>query len=196
VLNDDWIAGGGGFPPHSHANMEIITIPFSGALSHKDSSGGEGTVRPGQVQLMSAGTGITHSEYNASSTEPVTLFQIWIEPNQLNVKPRYEERDFEFSSITDSCRTFITPDGRDRSMQINQNAYLSWINVSQDNSVDYLLHAQENGIIAIVINGEISIAGQMMADRDSIEIPNPNKDIHLEAQSTSNVLVIEVPVTN
>ncbi len=100
VLNDDFIAGGGAFPTHPHDNMEIVTIPFTGALKHKDSTGGEGTIKSGDVQIMSAGTGVRHSEANASETEPVTLFQIWVFPKERNITPRYDQKNFDVSERT------------------------------------------------------------------------------------------------
>lgn len=196
VLNDDWIDGGGGFPPHSHANMEILTIPFTGALSHKDSSGGEGTVVAGQVQLMSAGTGIMHSEYNASDTEPVTLFQIWIEPNQQNVAPRYEERDFAFSDIRDDYLTFITPDGRNNTLKIYQNAFFSWLHLSSGNSLEYTVHDTDNGIFAIVIDGTCTLSDQTMHCRDAIEIRNRPAKFGVSATTETRLLLVEVPVTS
>ncbi|HNH21213.1 MAG TPA: pirin family protein, partial [Ferruginibacter sp.] len=95
VLNDDFVAGGGGFPTHPHDNMEIVTIPLTGALQHKDSTGGQGVIKAGDVQIMSAGTGVQHSEFNDSKTDPVTLFQVWVFPKVKNIKPRYDQRSFD-----------------------------------------------------------------------------------------------------
>ncbi len=193
VLNDDWIAPASGFPPHSHANMEIITIPFSGTLSHKDSAGGEGSIQAGEVQMMSAGTGVTHSEYNNDPEVPVELFQIWIEPNQMNVAPRYEERNFDFESVQNTIRTFITPDGANNTLQIYQNAWLSWAHVSDGQDLTYHLHGQAQGVFVIVIDGSAEIAGKHLARRDAIEVEQ-SEEISLTSSSEATVLIIEVPI--
>ena len=193
VLNDDWIAPASGFPPHSHANMEIITLPFTGTLSHKDSSGGEGSIQAGEVQMMSAGTGITHSEYNNDPAIPVELFQIWIEPNQMNVAPRYEERNFDFGTIKNSIKPFITPTGADGTFQIYQNAYFSWVQVEQGTELTYKLHGSGQGVFAIVIEGSASIADQKLNRRDAIEIED-STSVHISSNSEATVLLIEVPL--
>ncbi len=193
VLNDDWIAANSGFPPHSHANMEIITIPFSGTLSHKDSSGGEGTVAAGEVQLMSAGTGITHSEYNTSLDTPVTLFQIWVEPNQMNVAPRYEEKDFEFSKVNNTIKPFITPTGENDTFQIYQDAYFSWAHISSKQNLEYSLHTESHGLFTIVIDGQGSIDHQTLYPRDALEIRHSSSAL-LQSNTSMRVLLIEVPI--
>ena len=127
VLNDDFIAGGGGFPTHPHDNMEIITIPFTGALQHKDSTGGQGIISSGDVQIMSAGTGVQHSEANASATEPVTLFQIWVFPKERNIKPRYDQKSFDINDRINKWQTIVSPLEADKALWINQDAKFSLI---------------------------------------------------------------------
>jgi len=119
VLNDDFIAGGGKFHTHPHDNMEIVTIPFTGALEHKDSTGGQGIIKAGDVQIMSAGSGVQHSEANASATEPVTLFQIWLFPKERNIKPRYDQRSFDIADRTDQWQIIVSPREEDAALWIN-----------------------------------------------------------------------------
>jgi quercetin 2,3-dioxygenase len=119
VLNDDFIAGGGAFPTHPHDNMEIITIPFTGALQHKDSTGSQGIIKAGDVQIMSAGSGIQHSESNASATEAVTLFQIWVFPKQRNITPRYDQRNFNVNERINKWQTVVSPIEADNALWIN-----------------------------------------------------------------------------
>src|ERR1700712_1391613 len=122
VLNDDTIAGGTGFPAHPHDNMEIVTIPLSGALKHKDNTGGEGVIKAGDVQIMSAGTGVQHSEANASATEPATIFQIWVFPKERNIKPRYDQRTFDVAEREGKWQVVVSPREEDNALWINQNA--------------------------------------------------------------------------
>ncbi|MFN8246690.1 MAG: pirin family protein [Ferruginibacter sp.] len=122
VLNDDFIAGGGAFPTHPHDNMEIVTIPFTGGVHHKDSMGGEGIIRAGDVQIMSAGSGVRHSEANVSATEPLTLFQIWIFPKVRNIEPRYDQRSFDVAERINQWQIVVSPREEDKALWINQDA--------------------------------------------------------------------------
>ena len=124
VINEDVVAPGGGFPPHRHANMEILSVVLSGALAHRDDSGGEGVLRPGEVQWMSAGHGIEHSEFNASGDAPVHFLQIWIQPDRLNAQPAYAQQTFDPAQRDGRWATFASPDGADGSLPIRQQAWL------------------------------------------------------------------------
>ena len=125
VLNDDFIAGGGKFQTHPHDNMEIVTLPFTGALHHKDSTGGEGVIKAGDIQIMSAGTGVQHSEANASETDPVTLFQIWVFPKENNIKPRYDQRNFDVNDRNNKWQIVVSPKAEDAALWINLDARFS-----------------------------------------------------------------------
>jgi redox-sensitive bicupin YhaK (pirin superfamily) len=192
VVNDDWIAPGAGFPTHGHQNMEIITIPLRGSLAHKDDSGGNGVVTNGQVQVMSAGTGVLHSEFNASSEDPVELFQIWIEPDTLHVSPRYQEADYELSSDKTGSALLVGPREKNKTW-IHQNAYLSRITVLLNETFIYSLHEKTNGVYLLVIEGEGKILNQDVKKRDGLEIEG-EKEILMAAKEKMEVLCIEVPM--
>ena len=136
VLNDDFIGGGGAFPTHPHDNMEIVTIPFTGALKHKDSTGGEGVIKAGDIQIMSAGTGVQHSEANASATEPVTLFQVWVFPKERNIKPRYDQKTFDVTERTNKWQTVVSPIDADNALWINQDARFSLTNLEAGKEIN------------------------------------------------------------
>lgn len=148
VLNDDRIAGGNGFGMHQHENMEIITLVFSGALTHTDSLGNTGELTAGRIQVMSAGSGIRHSEYN-NGTQEVTLFQIWMSPNKKDVAPRYAEGDFNTDSLGE--QVLVSPVGTQAPLQIHQNAYVSQIILEQGQSFEYGIKNQGNGVYFFVV---------------------------------------------
>ena len=137
VLNDDFVAGGGAFPTHPHDNMEIITIPFSGAIQHQDSTGGKGIIKAGDVQIMSAGTGVQHSEANASATEPVTLFQVWIFPKERNIAPRYDQRTFDINERINQWQILVSPNKADNGLWINQDARFALTHLDARNKIEY-----------------------------------------------------------
>lgn len=170
VLNDDQISGGAGFPPHGHKDMEIFTIPLSGSLSHKDSTGTSSTISPGDIQIMSAGTGVVHSEFNADYEESLTLLQIWITPHTKNLSPRYEEKNFSFLSNTDSFQNVINPTGENGALKIFQEAYVSIGNFKDTREHIYRLHRQDNGLFIFVIEGELELGNVMLQRRDALEI--------------------------
>jgi quercetin 2,3-dioxygenase len=189
VINDDHVAAGAGFPEHPHNNMEIITIPLEGSIAHKDSTGGNGLITVGEVQVMSAGKGIFHSEYNGSKTEDLKLFQIWIEPNAENVKPRYDQKKFD---LTDGkFNLLVSPDGRDGSMQIHQNAFLSRGSF-EGGKIEYNLYDKTNLVYLVNINGSFKINNEELTQRDSIEIAETNQ-FEIEVLTKSDILIIEVP---
>lgn len=178
VLNDDIVAPGKGFGMHPHKDMEIITIPQAGALKHADNMGNEAVITTGEVQVMSAGTGIYHSEFNASDTEPVNLFQIWIFTNQSGHKPRYDQKFFSPEGRDGKWQLLVSPDGRNESLRIHQDAFISTIDSGGLNEITYNLYAPGNGAYFMVTDGIAGIDGNILERRDAAgfwEIDGPLK---------------------
>lgn len=193
VLNDDTIAPSMGFGKHPHDNMEIITIPLSGGVRHKDSMGNEGVVNPGEVQIMSAGTGVIHSEHNASSSDYLNLFQIWILPALRNIAPRYDQKQFDVADRKNRFQTLVSPEKSDSTLWINQQAWLSLGKFDQSSAVNYELHATNNGVYIMVVSGAIEIDGQQLNNRDAIGISDTSA-VALNFLKDSEILVIEIPM--
>jgi len=193
VLNDDIIEGGGGFDTHPHNNMEIITIPLSGALRHRDSMGHTSVIRKREVQYMSAGQGVQHSEFNDSPTESLNLLQIWIFPEKRNTPPRYDQINFEGKIIPDQLKVIVSPTGGEDTIQILQQAWLSMLNASPSGVHKYTLHREGIGVFVFVISGKIQINGQSLSERDSAEITGI-KEFELETITAAEILFIEVPM--
>jgi redox-sensitive bicupin YhaK (pirin superfamily) len=193
VINDDSIDAGMGFGTHPHRDMEIITIPLEGALKHQDSMGTSSVIRKGEIQIMSAGTGITHSEFNASKDEQVKLLQIWVLPKKLSVKPRYEQKAFLHEDRKNKIQTVVSPDGRDGSVSINQDTFFSMTDLDQEQKVSYQCQHPGNGVYVFVIDGEIKLDGKTFKARDGVGIEAFNV-IEIEALKNSEVLLMEVPV--
>lgn len=193
VLNDDFIAPGMGFDTHPHENMEIITIPLSGSLAHKDSTGGTGIITPGEVQVMSAGSGVEHSEYNNSTTDPLTLFQIWIFPKLRNIQPRYDQKRFEPASRAEQFQLIVSPLKSKESLWINQETYLSLGNFSKGKKIDYSLYINQNGVYLVLIKGKIKVGDEELNTRDAIGICITDK-FTIEILENSELLLIEVPM--
>ena len=193
VLNDDFIAGGGAFPTHPHNNMEIITIPFTGALQHKDSTGGEGIIKAGDVQIMSAGTGVQHSEANASATEPVTLFQVWVFPKENNINPRYDQRHFDIAERINKWQTIVSPVEKDKALWINQDAKFSLTKLQAGKTLDYPISFTGNGVFLVAINGAIKVADNNLNKRDAIGI-SETESFNIAATEDAELLAIEVPM--
>lgn len=190
VLNDDTVEAGYGFGMHPHNNMEIVTIPLKGALIHKDNAGGEGVIKTGDVQIMSAGKGIMHSEH-ATAEEDVNLFQIWVFPKVVNIEPRYDQRFFEELDRTNNWQVIVSPDETDYALWINQDAYFSLGNF--DAATSYTVHKAGNGVYLMVIEGEIEIDGNVLSNRDAIGI----EDVHsfdIKILQAAKLLVVEVPM--
>ena len=193
VLNDDFIAGGGAFPTHPHDNMEIITIPFTGALKHKDSTGGQGIIKAGDVQIMSAGTGVQHSEANASATDAVTLFQIWIFPKEKNINPRYDQRSFDISGRKNKWQPVVSPIKTDNALWINQDARLSLSILEAGKTLNYSNAFNGNGVFLVVLSGTAIINGRHLNKRDAMAISDTN-DFNITANEDAELLAIEVPM--
>ena len=193
VLNDDYIAGGGSFATHPHDNMEIVTIPFTGALKHKDSTGGQGIIRAGDIQIMSAGTGVQHSEANASSTEPVTLFQIWVFPKERNITPRYDQKTFDVTERINKWQVVASPFAADNALWINQDARFSLTSLGSGQSISYSNAFNGNGVFLVVISGSVNINEQQLYKRDALGIYETD-EFNIEATEDSELLAIEVPM--
>ena len=193
VLNDDVVAGGRGFGQHPHDNMEIISIPMKGALEHGDNTGGHGIIKSGEVQIMSAGSGIAHSEKNASGTDDVNFLQVWVFPKERNIKPRYDQKLFQAGERLNKFQEVVSPIKSDTSLWINQDAWFSLANLSKDFSTEYTLKKDNNGVYAFVLEGEVSIDGQKLSKRDGLGIWDTNK-LSITADADAELLLIEVPM--
>lgn len=193
VLNDDSIAGGMGFGTHPHDNMEIITIPLSGQLEHRDSMGNTGIISKGEVQVMSAGTGIRHSEKNKNNKEDLKLLQIWVFPDKKNVEPRYDQRAFDLESAKNKLLTIVSPMGTAEGLNIHQNAWFHLGKLDKDSSLTYELKEKQNGVYAFVIDGEVSINGEQLSRRDALGITEADK-LEVKAESDSELLLMEIPM--
>lgn len=193
VLNDDTIAAGKGFGEHPHDNMEIVTIPIEGSLAHKDSMGNSSVIKNGEVQIMSAGTGIFHSEFNASTIEQTRLFQIWVFPKEKNIQPRYDQKLFSIEERKNNFQTVVAPDKKNGALWINQDAFLSLGNFEKGRVEEYSIKYSGNGAFVFVIEGEIEIDGTKLERRDAMGISETEK-ISLKTNSNVEVLIIEVPM--
>ena len=186
VLNDDIVDPGQGFGTHHHDNMEIVSIVLEGSLEHKDNAGNHGVIKTGDIQRISAGSGITHSEYNHSKKEKVNFLQIWIETKEHNIKPSYEQKNFKDNEF----KLVISGNKKDNVLFINQNAFFSLGYL--DDKIEYKLKEKNNGVYIFVIKGNVSIEGKQLKDRDAIGISEVDK-INIKAKD-SKILLIEVPM--
>ena len=195
VLNDDTIAPAMGFGKHPHKNMEIITIVQSGALKHEDSMGNKGIIEAGDIQVMSAGSGIEHSEVNASSQNSLTLFQLWIHSQRQDVTPRYEQKKIA-PLLTDNAFTTIVKPKQEAlkdDIWIHQQAYISIGNFSNKTQTNYSVQQSQNGVYIMVIEGSIVVADQKLQHRDAIGIWN-TQSVDISITKNSKVLIVEVPM--
>jgi len=195
VLNDDTIAPGMGFGKHPHKNMEIITIVQSGALKHEDSMGNKGIIEAGDIQVMSAGSGIEHSEVNSSSQNSLTLFQLWIHSQTLDVTPRYEQNKIAPLLTENEFTTIVKPkqEALKDDIWIHQQAYISIGNFSNQTQINYSMQQSQNGVYIMVIKGSIVVADQTLQQRDAIGLWN-TQSIDMTITKNSKVLVVEVPM--
>ncbi len=193
VLNDDRIQGGQGFGTHPHDNMEIVTIPLQGALAHKDSTGGNGIINAGDVQIMSAGTGVTHSEFNASKTEEAQLLQVWIFPKLENIKPRYDQQNFGETRQQNSWQILVSPDENDGGMWINQDAVFSMADIDAGKTLSYKKKFADNGVYFFLIEGSVKINDQQVEKRDALGVWD-TADILVTTGSEAKILAIEIPM--
>ncbi|HZW38169.1 MAG TPA: pirin family protein [Ignavibacteriaceae bacterium] len=190
VLNDDSVAPAEGFGTHSHNNMEIISIALEGELAHKDSMGHQSGLKPGEVQVMSAGTGISHSEFNGSDKEPVKFLQIWIFPKEENIKPRYDQKKFALKK--NEVVNIVSGLDLEGSLYIHQDAVLSLVEIDKGKIINYKKYLANNVLFIFIIDGEVSVGDEVAFSRDSIEITS-FKAIDLKANIDSKILLIEIP---
>lgn len=193
VLNDDTVAGGGGFPTHPHDNMEIVTIPLSGTLQHKDSTGGQGVIKAGDVQIMSAGSGVQHSEFNPSAEEAVNLFQLWVFPKERNITPRYDQRTFDSKDRINQWQIVVSPNEADNALWINQDARFALTKLEAGKSLTYQNAFTGNGVYLVVINGSVKMNDISLEKRDALGIYDTDS-FTIIATENAELLAVEVPM--
>lgn len=193
VLNDDTVAAGMGFGTHPHDNMEIISIPLEGDLEHKDSMGNTTVIRNGDIQVMSAGTGVHHSEYNKNRDHLVKFLQIWVYPNQRNVQPRYDQITLNAADRKNTLQQIISPNADDAGVWIHQDAWFHLADFDAGKTAEYKIHKAGNGVYAFVLKGDVSINGQTLSTRDGLGIWDVEK-FSIEASSDAEFLLMEVPM--
>ena len=193
VLNDDTISPGKGFGYHPHENMEIITIPLKGDLEHKDSMGNLGIINEGEIQVMSAGSGIFHSEFNKNSDKSINLLQLWVLPKRENVEPRYDQCSIQGLRKLNSFYMVLSPHPEDNVMWIHQDAWFHLGDFDKDTSIDYELKREGNGVYIFVIEGNFNVGNQKLNKRDALGVWNTDI-ISFKAQTNSRVLLVEVPM--
>lgn len=193
VLNDDRVAPGTGFPTHPHDNMEIITIPLKGGVYHEDNMGNSGEIKTGEVQVMSAGKGVLHSEYNKNDNSELNLFQIWIFPNKRNVEPRYDQMKIDDDNVSNGWIQVVSPDKEDEGLWIHQNAWIHIGHLQGNNLLQYRNKRHGNGTYLMVIEGKVNVEGVDLNKRDAIGIPE-EKEITIKGLEDSKVLLLDVPM--
>ncbi|HKK79984.1 MAG TPA: pirin family protein [Phaeodactylibacter sp.] len=194
VLNDDTVAPGRGFGTHPHDNMEIISIPLQGDLEHKDSMGNTAVIKEGDVQVMSAGTGVYHSEYNRNKDKEVKFLQIWLFPNRKDVQPRYDQITLERGKMHNQLQQVLSPSAEDEGVWIHQNAWFHMTQLDAGKTVDYALKdAANNGVYAFLLDGDVTIEGQSLNRRDGYGLWD-TQHIQIKADSNAKVLLMEVPM--
>jgi redox-sensitive bicupin YhaK (pirin superfamily) len=194
VLNDDTVQAGEGFGTHPHNNMEIISIPLEGDLEHKDSMGNVSVIKHGDIQVMSAGTGITHSEYNRNNDKPVKFLQIWIFPNKRNVKPRYDQIKLNTEMRHNKLQQILSPNADDDGVWIYQDAWFHLGKFDKDVSTDYTLKKSGNGVYAFIISGSFLICNNELNARDGMGISNPERLSLKSTAQDSEILLMEIPL--
>lgn len=194
VLNDDSVKGGMGFGTHPHDNMEIISIPLEGDLQHKDSMGNTAVIKQGDIQVMSAGTGIYHSEQNSNKEETVKFLQIWIFPNKKNVTPRYDQVTLNVADRYNKLQQVLSPNADDAGVWIYQDAWFNMGNLDKGIAVNYDLKKEGNGVYAFVLKGDVTINGQQLNTRDGFGISDV-MELNITADSDAEILLMEVPMS-
>ena len=190
VMNDDRVAGGGGFPMHPHRDMEIVTYVLEGALEHRDSMGNGSVIKPGDVQYMSAGTGVTHSEFNASKTEPVHLYQIWMMPDKRGHKPAYDQKNFTEAEKRGALRLVASPDGREGSVKIRQDNELYATVLGAGGSVKHVLKAERHAYVQVA-RGSVTLNGKPLETGDGAAI-STEKSVELTGVKDAEVLLFDL----
>lgn len=196
VLNDDTIAAGAGFGTHPHDNMEIVTIPLEGGLKHRDSMGNEGVISFGEVQVMSAGSGVRHSEMNASTREQAKTLQIWVFPQLQNVEPRYDQKSFDFESNRNKFVNVVCPYDKKEgdALWVYQQTWFTIGLFDGGQSISYKINRKGNGVYLFLIEGEIKIGDTALSKRDAVGITDLD-ELEINVQQPAKILLIEVPMT-
>jgi quercetin 2,3-dioxygenase len=194
VLNDDIVAAGRGFGTHPHDNMEIISIPLEGDLEHKDSMGNTTVIKHGDIQVMSAGTGIQHSEYNKNKEKEVRFLQIWMFPNKRNVTPRYDQITLDSKQTDGQLAQILSPNQNDDGVWVHQNAWFHLGDLKKDTEITHAINSPAtNGVYAFVINGDVTINGQSLNKRDGLGVWN-TESLQIKADADARLLLMEVPM--
>jgi redox-sensitive bicupin YhaK (pirin superfamily) len=194
VLNDDIIAPGRGFGTHPHDNMEIITIPLEGSLEHKDSMGNVSVIQSGEIQVMSAGTGIKHSEFNAKKDTPVKAFQIWLFPKYKNVQPRYDQLKLDVTKRKNKFQQILSPNPNDEGVWIHQDAWFHMADMDNGRQLTYKTKKSGNGLYIMVVHGSAVIEGQNLGERDALGIWNTAQVNIKSVSPKTQILVLDVPM--
>lgn len=192
VLNDDTVAGGMGFGKHPHDNMEIISIPLSGDLEHNDTTGRHEIIKQGDVQIMSAGSGIAHSEKNANHNKEVKFLQIWVMPKERNIAPRYEQKSFPLENRKNKLLTVVAPDDQE-AVWINQNAWFTLGSFDASTTTNYTLNDTKSGVYVFVLKGDVTINGIALQERDGLGITEADV-LDIAADTDAEFLLMEVPM--
>ncbi len=193
VLNDDFVDGGKGFGRHPHDNMEIISIPIQGDLEHKDSMGNVAVIKQNDVQILSAGTGIYHSEYNKNADQKVNFLQIWVFPKDRNITPRYDQRTFKPEDRVNKLQQIVSPKKEDEGVWINQDAWFYMGSLKSGFTTEHKVNQKGNGVYAFVINGDVTINGNKLNRRDGLGIWDVEK-LDISVDSDAELLLMEVPM--
>ena len=190
VMNDDRVGGGGGFPMHPHRDMEIVTYVLEGALEHRDSMGNGSVIRPGDIQYMGAGTGVMHSEFNASQTEPVHLYQIWMFPQREGLKPTYDQKNFSEAEKRGKLRLIVSPDGRDGSVKIRQDNELYASVLAKGEAVKHELKSERHAYVQVA-RGSVTLNGTKLDEGDGAAITD-EKAVELTGERNAEVLLFDL----
>jgi quercetin 2,3-dioxygenase len=193
VLNDDIVKAGAGFGTHPHDNMEIVSIPLKGALAHKDSTGTSKIINTGDVQIMSAGSGISHSEYNASAKDPVNFLQVWVLPKLANIAPRYDQKTFDSGKRINQWQVVVSPDAATGGVWINQDARFSLADLDAGKELPYHTVVKGSGVYLFLLEGSVTVAGTVLNKRDAVAIAESDS-IPITASANSQLLAIEIPM--
>ncbi|MBA2057381.1 pirin family protein [Psychrobacter cryohalolentis] len=194
VINDDFVIGGQGFGKHSHRDMEIISIPLSGKLGHGDNIGNNGIIETGEIQVMSAGTGITHSEMNGDDKEEVKFLQIWVIPNKMNVEPRYQQIRMDDILKPNEFNQVLSPNADDAGVWIHQDAWFSMGDFDKGVTHTYQLKDPNNGVYVFVISGKAVVNGNTLDTRDGLGVWD-TKNFTMDVIDDAKVLLMEVPMS-
>jgi redox-sensitive bicupin YhaK (pirin superfamily) len=192
VINDDTIKGGEGFGSHNHNNMEIVSIPLCGALEHRDSLGHVSVISPGDIQVLSTGSGVVHSIYNADNEKPVSFFQIWVLPKEKDIVPKYEQKSFDFINSCNELVHLIAPDRENGCLYLNQDAWFSIGTFTKGNSFEYRLQKKGNGLYAMVVEGKFELSEEILQHRDGIGVFDTDGVKINTLSDTGRILLIDV----